>query len=851
MSQRSAKASPRRSELVSGLLCAACATAALAATSPAHGQPLPPRASDGITIPGKSLVTTDDASATMYNPANLAFLPGLEGRFLGVHTGNEARFVPRGYAMDIGVPFWLFGMGLRVDWVRPSLGAPPPYAYMGQRNSFQWVRWGAAVRLGEWAALGSTLAWSDAEARPLDDLFSASAGLSLRPSRFVSGAVVLRDYNEPQNDAGFRIDRSVDFGAAIRPIDGRQLLELAFETSYRTAAERWVPQASASVGIPHVGRLRGGVQMLDPETANVVASVGLELNWGGMQLSGGLLAGSALTLEGTGMYAGGAVRSFEEENSLPLPSRVVRLRIEQTPKLRRHTALLRQLWRLADDGEVKGVLLELRASPASSLALTEELADALWLLRARGKKVICHLEDADGRSLYLCAAANRIGINPAGGTRFAGLASRYLYFGGLLDKLGVQADFVRIGDHKLAAETFALEGSTPTGRQDHQALLRAIEDVYLQGIARGRPMDLAKARQRIAGGPYLASEARQAGLVDRLVYEDEIDRFVEETFDGPVLMEDLRQPSRRDPYWGEPRKIAIVYLHGAMIDGKSVRIPFLGIRLAGSYTVADALRRAREDPSVQAVVFRIESGGGSSLAADVILREAKLLADEKPLVVSMGSRAASGGYYAAVAGESIYANRSSLTGSIGIFYGKVDVTGLLRKLGIHTEQFRTGPRADLESLFRPFTDQERKALGTKVKQFYDLFVGRVAEHRPLSPAEVDAVARGRVFIGTQAQQQQLVDRIGGLRQAIGHARRLAGLPRDTTIVELPEEDTTLLEWVMQAAGVPGVTSAEPSATSPTAWMPPPLLDVARALVPFVIFEPHKPLARIELDVQGP
>ncbi|MBW2527345.1 MAG: signal peptide peptidase SppA [Deltaproteobacteria bacterium] len=850
MSHRSPTQRSRRPGARRTLARVATLTTALGIAASAHAQPPPPRATDGVTIPGKSLVTTDDASATMYNPANLAFMPGVEARFMGVHTGNEARFVPRGYAMDIGVPFWMLGMGLRVDWVRPSLGAPPPYAFMGRRNSFQWVRWGAALRLGEWAALGSTLAWSDADSPSLDDLFSATAGLALRPSRFVSAGAVLRDYNTPQNDAGFFVDRSVDFGVAVRPIDGRRLLEIAFETSYRSDAEQWVPQVSGSVGIPHVGRLRGGVQMLDPGTANVLASVGLELDWGGMELSGGMMAGSALTLEGTGMYAGGAIRGFVEEDGLPLPPRVVRLRFEKTPKLRQHTRLLHQLWRLAADDDVKGVLIELRASPAKSLALTEELADALWLMRKRGKQVLCHLEDADGRSLYLCAAANRIGINPMGGTRFAGLATRYFYFGGLLDKLGVRADFVRIGDHKLAAEAYTLEGGTSTARRDHQQLLQELEEIYLRGIAKGRPVDFATARQRVHAGPYLSSEARDAGLVDTLVYEDEIDRFVQETFGGPVLIEDLALPKQRAPYWGEPRKVAIVYLHGDMVDGKSMRIPFLGLRMAGSYTVADALKQARQDPTVQAVVLRIETGGGSSLAADVILREATLLAKAKPLIVSMGSKAASAGYYAAVAAEEIWANRSTITGSIGIYYPKVDVTGLLEKLGIRSEHFRTGPRANLESLFRPFTDDERKTFGVKVKQLYDLFVGRVAEHRPLSVEQVDAVGRGRVFTGRQARQNKLVDRVGGLRQALARARRLGGLPKNAAVVELPEEDPTLFEMVMNAAGVPGA-SADDESPLGTAWVPPPMMEVARALVPFVFFEPHKPLARIELSVDGP
>jgi protease-4 len=281
-----------------------------------------------------------------------------------------------------------------------------------------------------------------------------------------------------------------------------------------------------------------------------------------------------------------------------------------------------------------------------------------------------------------------------------------------------------------------------------------------------------------------------------------------------------------------------------MVDGDSQSIPFVGITLAGSNTVARALRRAREDPSVRAVVFRIETGGGSSLAADVILREAILTARAKPLIVSMGTSAASGGYYASMAGGQIYANRATVTGSIGIFYGKVDVVGLLEKIGVGVESFRSAPRADAESFFRPFTDDERRALGLKVKQFYDLFIARVAEGRHMKPEEVDAVARGRVWTGVQAKERRLVDKLGGLREALAEARSLANLPLDAPILELPEEDDSLLGFLL---GLAGVSAAGVQAPAAAAAIPPAFLGIARSLAPFFVFESNKPLARVEYE----
>jgi protease-4 len=277
-----------------------------------------------------------------------------------------------------------------------------------------------------------------------------------------------------------------------------------------------------------------------------------------------------------------------------------------------------------------------------------------------------------------------------------------------------------------------------------------------------------------------------------------------------------------------------------MVDGESQFIPLVNVKLAGSHTIARALKRAREDESVRAVVFRIETGGGSSLAADVILREAQLTAKVKPLIVSMGTSAASGGYYASVGGREIFANPATLTGSIGIFYGKADVVGLLDKLGVRMEQYRSAPRADAESFYRPFTDDEKRVLGVKVKQFYDTFVGRVAEGRKMTPAAVDAVARGKVWTGEEALARGLVDKLGGLREALAEARRLGRLPEGSPIAEWPEEDDSILGFLLNLVGFK-LSAADLQGSLPAALAP-----FAQMLTPFLVLEPNKPMAHAEI-----
>ena len=790
-----------------GLLCAA--------VRPAGAQPY-------VNAPGRAIAGGDDASTIAYNPANLAFLPGGELRWTFVYPRGTG--YTGGNAVDAGVSAFGLATGLRVDWL--DLKTPA-----GFDVSQRWLRWGLALKLGETSAFGTTIAWSFSDRNEFDGASGVTSAYTYRPFSFLSLSAIARDWT---NASG----RTYDVGMAFRPYKGQRTIELGAEASIRERSREMTARGTLGVDIPRVGRLRGEVSVSDFESSspNVTGMVGLDVNVAYLQAGGGAVVGKG---DG-GFYATAALRTFRDPG-IRLPKRVSKVRIDKVPGVRKHTALLRRLWQLAEDPEVEGVVLELRAEPASSLAHAEEVGDAIRRLKAHGKKVICHLEDAGGKSLFVCSQADRIAMNPAGGLRFAGLSSQYMYYGGVLEKLGVRSDFVRIAEHKLAAEQYTRKDSSEIGRQDHRALLAELEGIFMSDVGGGRRIPLSVLRNAVAKGPFIGPEARAANLVDVLAYGDEMDRVAEEVMGGPVRLVEDKPIPEAPTYWGSPSKIAIVYLSGDMIDGESQSIPFVGIRLAGSYTIANALKKAREDSTIKAVVFRVETGGGSSLAADVILREAMLTAKKKPLIVSMGSAAASGGYYASVVGGPIYANRATITGSIGIFYGKVDVVGLLGKLGVGTEQFRTAPKADVESFYRPFSDDERQELGIKVKQFYDLFVARVAEGRRMKPEDIDAVARGRVWTGAQAKDRNLVDHLGGLREALAEARKRAELAPDTPIVELPEDDESLLGSLAKLAGI----SAAPQAPLAGVLIPAALMDLAKGLAPLMVFDGSKPLARLD------
>ncbi len=827
----------RRTGIIGLLLTAGL----VAAPDRASGAP-PFSVSEPLPSPGKAVASDDDATATAVNPANLAFMPAPEARWMWTYTGNEARVPGRGHAIDLASPLWFFGGGVRVELHNPPELSPAPFS-----SNYQWVRLGLAGRIDDWFAIGANLAFSISGDPALGGQVGSTVGFTVRPTQYLSLAGLVRDFNAPvSRDDETMSYRSWEAGLALRPVRGLRDFEIGLEGRFYDQLGEGSVRATVGVDVPYVGRIRADARMLemDFERPKFVATAGLDLNFGPLQASGGALFGNAIGYDNTGFYAGLALRKYREPG-IPFGKRVTRVDINDTPGDRGHVHLLRRLWRLAELDEVEGVILVMKDEPAYSMAHAEELGDAIRVLRKRGKKVACHLEDAGGKALHVCSQADRIAINPAGGLRFAGLSSRFFYFGGTLEKLGVKADFVRIGPHKSAAEQLTRSEGTDVARADHQDFANRVQEVLLHDVGAGRKIPRDKLAAALAKGPFLAKEAKAAGLVDMLVYPDEINGFVEDMMGGRATVMKSLPVSEAPRRFTRDEKIAVVYLSGDMVDGESQTIPLLNIRLAGSRTIGGALKAAREDSSVKAVVFRIETGGGSSLAADVILREAQLTAKKKPLIVSMGSIAASGGYYASVGAPTIYANRSTLTGSIGIFYGKVDLTGLLAKLGVGSDAVRTMPRADAESLFRPFTEDERVVLTDKVKQFYDLFVARVAEGRKMKPDDVDAAGRGLVVTGAQGKDLHLVDRIGGMREALEEARRLARVADDTPILELPAEDDSLLGFLLKLVGL---SSAQAGAASFV--LPPALLDVARVMAPYLVYDASRPLARVEMFEEG-
>lgn len=449
------------------------------------------------------------------------------------------------------------------------------------------------------------------------------------------------------------------------------------------------------------------------------------------------------------------------------PADVMQQLFDTPPSLRATIDLIR---RAKDDTRVK--VLQIRPSTTAALwGQLQELRAALVDFKSSGKPVVAFLESATTGDYYVASAATRVVLMPAGQVDLTGLASYEVFFRGALDKIGVYPDLLHIGDYKTASNTFTERDFTPAHREATAALNRDWYDELVRAVAEGRGLTEAQARAAIDGGPYLADAALEARLVDELAYEDQLDD--KEPIQGTSAL--TREQYARALPPAAPRgtgRIALLYAVGTISSGKSSFDSPTGLVL-GSETFVEWVRRVRVDPGIDAVVVRVDSPGGSAIASEVIWRELMLTREVKPVVVSMGDVAASGGYYIAAPAHAIVAQPGTLTGSIGVVTGKFVLQGALDKVGIGTGAVSDGSQAQIYSPFRPFTDEERARLSDQMRTVYDLFVKRVADGRAQAVSRIDAVAQGRVWTGRQARELGLVDELGGLNDAIRIAAQRA------------------------------------------------------------------------------
>lgn len=443
-----------------------------------------------------------------------------------------------------------------------------------------------------------------------------------------------------------------------------------------------------------------------------------------------------------------------------------------------------QTWQMlrkaAADPRIKALVLEPRGLEVGWAKL-EELHDDVAAFKKSGKPVYAYLRGATAREYYVATAADEIFMSQEDELDVKGLRVELMFVKGGLDKLGVQMEFEHAGKYKDAPDMFTRTTPTPETLEVMNQILDQYYGNLVDTIAQSRKRTPDQVRSAIDDGPFVGKSAVDAGLVDSLLFEDEMFGRLRDRLKGGELKRIGEQDYglARVPSLEGNSKIAYLVGDGDIVRGNTHDdMSSGGISGIG---MVKTLREIENDSSIKGVIFRINSPGGDGIASDDILHEAKVLAQRKPMIISMSDLAASGGYFIAMTGDTILAYPNTLTGSIGVFFGKADLRGLYDKLGVNKNTLKRGRYADIDSDYRPLTDPEREKLKREIDVFYRGFVERVSAGRKKPYDHVEPLAQGRVWLGAQAKQNGLIDELGGLDRAVELIKERAKIPASEKI----------------------------------------------------------------------
>ena len=447
----------------------------------------------------------------------------------------------------------------------------------------------------------------------------------------------------------------------------------------------------------------------------------------------------------------------------------------------------------AQDDNIEGIYINLTGTGTASAALLEEVRDYITAFKESGKFVVAYGEVYSQGGYYLASVADSIYLNPVGEMEWRGLAAQVMFYKGLLDKLGVEPQVFRHGTFKSAVEPYIMNRMSPENRTQMETYINSIWGTMVADIAKERNLSIDSLNMFATDlSAMMAEDALANRMVDGLKYEDEVEDILREKLeldaDEDITFVTLGEYIAANPYTPtySDNKIEVIYAEGQIVQGTSEQ------GTLGSSTLADQLAEARLDEEVKAVVLRVNSPGGSALASEVIWREMELLRQQKPVIVSMGDYAASGGYYISAPADAIIADATTLTGSIGVFGLMFNAEKALNnKLGITIDVAKTNPSADMGMPFRAVSSSERAHIMRSIEQVYSTFVNHVADGRNMTFDSVDAIGQGRVWTGNDGNRIGLVDEIGGLKYAIAVAADKAECLDDYMVRESMGEPTGL------------------------------------------------------------
>ncbi|MDO9511842.1 MAG: signal peptide peptidase SppA [Bacteroidales bacterium] len=468
------------------------------------------------------------------------------------------------------------------------------------------------------------------------------------------------------------------------------------------------------------------------------------------------------------------------------------------------TEVLNTLKKAAEDPKIMGILLDLNDVDAG-LASISEIRKGILDFKESGKFVICYSEYMSQKAYFLASAADKVYLQPEGSIDFKGIMFELMFFKNTLEKLDVEAQIIRHGKFKSAIEPFIYDRMSPENREQMERLASSMWAVMLDGISTSRKIDIPRLNQ-IADSllPSVAEKAKSCGIVDNLLYRDELITELKNltatdsatTLKTISFSKYMQTPNSSNTKVDRSKRIAVIYAQGEIESGKGNE------NSIGSLTLSNAIRKARLDKKIKAIVLRVNSPGGSSLASDVIWREIELAKKEKPVVASFGDLAASGGYYIACGADKIFASPGTITGSIGVFAMIPNAQKFLNnRLGITFDEVKTNQNSDFVGLTKPMSTYQKELMLRSVEDVYDVFISHVAEGRKISKSYVDSIGQGRVWTGIDAKTIGLIDEFGGLEDAIAEAAKMAGI-ENPKIINLPEPKDPFTEIIESITNKP-------------------------------------------------
>ncbi|HEX9050079.1 MAG TPA: signal peptide peptidase SppA [Anaeromyxobacter sp.] len=725
----------------------------------------------GLALPVQGVAAAEEPMAIGTTPAAVGFVggPGLAWFREGNLTPDE-----RADGLYLAAPLGPLGAGYSVEWVRPGAAA-------------RYRRSTLALALGDGRAFSFGVGWSwlRSSDAAVDGLRGWDLGLTLRPARWLSiGAASL---GRDARLGGVDVPVQYDLGVATRLWDDAFTLSADLLADDRARDDFHPTHLTVGAGVELRLGIALALQLAFPLRSDPALgrdpSVLLSVAWNGAHVG---LVGGGTVLAGRNGGLGGVRVSRERYRSRGggdgMPNVDVGDALEPEKFLvftvgdrDPYGLLLRRLAAARDDRDVAAVGLRIDDLPLGA-GRVEELRAAIASIRER-KPVFAYVTGGGTREYWLATAASAVAVPPGGALDVSGLSSSNLYVKDTLARAGIAFDVIARGAYKSAPEPLVRTGPSPESREVTNAVLDDTFARLVADVAAARRLAPEKVKALVDVGLLGAEEAKAEGLVDAVLWPDELEGWA-----GRLVGRRVRlggpyrpEPERRAQRWGRPDVVEVVQVEGTIVSGKGRAGPAGSGTLAGAERVARQLRRAAADRQVKAIVLRVDSPGGDGFASDLIWREVVRARGRKPVIASMGDVAASGGYLAAVGADVIVAEPSTITGSIGVFALKPDLSGLLAKLSVARAASSRGENAEWRSFAKPWTPSERRALERQIDGFYRMFVDRVAEGRKLPRGEAERLAGGRVWTGKQAFDRRLVDRLGSVQDAIALARERARL----------------------------------------------------------------------------